>query len=115
MQYRIITVINLGYASPDTASPDVNPVEIWGLDNRDGEKFAHIGYDYPPELDAVTIHMQIEKGDPTGDLICFIAYEGETLTIGEDVSDPIAVLIADFGWSEETFLNGKGLPEVPEE
>ena len=115
MEYRLITIINLGYASPNTDSLEVNPVEIWGLDNSEGEKFTHIGYKYPPELDAVTIHTQIEKGDPTGDLIAFVAYEGETLTIGEDVSDPVAVLIADFGWAEETILNGSGLPEVPEE
>ncbi|MBI9078883.1 MAG: hypothetical protein JEY79_03980 [Pseudodesulfovibrio sp.] len=114
MKYRLITIVNLGYASPDTESPEVNPVDIWGLDNLDDEKFSHIGYDYPPEIAAVTVHMQIEKGGPTGNLTGFVAYKGETLTIGEDILDPVAVLIADFGWSEKTSLDSDGLPEIPE-
>ena len=115
MKHRKITIANLGYASSDTESSGVNSVEIQGLDNTEGKKFTHVGYDYPAELDSITVHMRIEKGDPTGDLIAFVAYEGETLVIGEDVPDPVAVLIADFGWAEGTFLNGNGLPEVPEE
>lgn len=110
MKYRMITVANLGYANPDSASPDVSPVEIFGLDNHDDQRFVHLGYDYPADLDAVTIHKRIERADATGDLLCLVAYEGDDLTVGADVTDPVAILVSVFGWSEGASLDADGLP-----
>lgn len=112
MQYRIITVPNLGYASPDVANPDITPVEIWGLDNRDDQRFQHLGYAWP-DLSGVTVHRTCERGGPVEDKTILVAYEG-ALAIGVDVpvADVVPLLIADYGWPEGTTLVD-GLPVAP--
>lgn len=114
MIYCEFVVQNMGYVSPSASAPTLNPVEIWGLDNGPDEEFAHLGYDYPAELSDVTVHWREERGGPTDDKHILIAYEGDALSIGTDVAetDVVALLVADYGWPEDTTLVD-GLPHNP--
>jgi len=104
MKYAQYTLTDLGYRAP-VAGIDPLP-EIWGLSNKDEERFEHKGFaGYP------TTHVWMaEHGGRV-----LAAFEAEPDAGGTPVpaEDVPALLMADYGWPEGSRLVD-GIPTWPE-
>ncbi len=104
MKYAQYTLTDLGYRAP-VAGIDPLP-EIWGLSNRDEERFEHKGFaGYP----ATHVWMTEHGGR------VLAAFEGEPDAGGTEIAaaDVVALLEAEYGWPQGSRLVD-GIPTGPE-
>ena len=105
MIYTQYTLTDLGYRAP-VAGIDPLP-EIWGLSNRDEERFEHKGFQGYPQT-----HAWMAEHD--GRVLAAFEAEQDAGGVPVPAEDVPSLLMADYGWPAGTALGADGLPVAVE-